>query len=449
MIISNYISNILSDTTRKSSLINFSLKPVSIVLGLIYTPLLLQYLGDEKYGLWATIISVISWINYCDIGVGNGLRNLVTRELTQKKYEEVRKSVSTGYIVLVVISGILLLISIICLLTLNWHKIFNTDIDMQLPLGISFAFICVNFVLALSNSLLYSLQLSERIALRSCLVQIINIIGLLILNSVSDGSLVLLSILFGMSTMSVYIYNTISIIKKHSYLRPDIRLFEKRKISSICNVGIKFFIIQIDCIALFTVDNILITYLFGAEHVTPFNITYTIFNTCFAFFTALAIPYWSKSTEAFTRRDYKWISSSIKRLNILAVFFCIGYVIVALLFKHITFIWLGRDLDYPYGLTTVMCVFYCLYSFVTANIQFINGSGKINFQLILMTFMGIANIPFSIYLATTYDLGVVGIRLATTLLMFIAAVAFPINLWFILKKEKEHFTELSINTGGN
>ena len=52
----------------------------------------------------------------------------------------------------------------------------------------------------------------------------------------------------------------------------------------------------------------------------------------------------------------------------------------------------------------------------------------LNCQLVLMTFMGAANIPLSIFLAKNCGLGVVGIRLATTILMAIAAIVFPINL---------------------
>lgn len=424
------------DRTQRSAVINFILKPVGMILGVIYTPLLLQYLGNEKYGLWSTVLTVISWFNYCDVGVGHGLRNLLTKELTNRKYEEVKKSVSTAYVILTLIASVLLVVSIICVYLLNWKAIFNSNINMRVPIGISFVFMCINFILALSNTLLYALQLSERVALINCLVQVINIIGLIILQYISSGNLVLISILFGLSTMIVYLWNTLQIFKRNVILKPKINLFEKRKIREICNIGIKFFVIQIDCIALYTVDNILITRLFGAEAVTPFNITYHVFNSYYAFLSALLVPYWSKTTEALIRRDYKWIKISIKRLKYICVLFCIGYSLIAVLFKSITYIWLGRNLNYSSGLIIVMCVYYCLYSVVSINIQFINGSGKINFQLILLTIMGVINVPFSIFLASTLGLGVVGIRLATTILMAVAAIAFPINLKYIIKKEE-------------
>ena len=44
----------------QSMLKNMLLKPIGYVLNLAYTPLLLSYLGDEKYGLWATILSIIA-----------------------------------------------------------------------------------------------------------------------------------------------------------------------------------------------------------------------------------------------------------------------------------------------------------------------------------------------------------------------------------------------------
>lgn len=422
------------DQTQKSSLINMALKPISMILALVYTPLLLSYLGDEKYGLWSTVISVISWINYCDIGIGQGLRNLLSKELTQKQIEKAKKSVSTAYIILTGISLILLLLSIFIVFHLNWYSLFNTKINMRSPMAISIVFICLNFVLTISNSLLYALQLSERVALRQCLIQVFNILGLLLINKFTSGSLILMAIQFGMSSLSVYLWNTVFIFRNYQELSPHIKYFDKNKIKEIANVGIKFFLIQLSCIALYTVDNILITNLFGAKSVTPFNIVYKTFNTCYAILSAIVVPYWSQTTSAIAQNDFKWIKKSIIQLNIIAMVFNAGFILLALLFKPLAYLWLGRTLDYAPGLIFVMCLYYCFYSIVTVNIQFINGTGKINCQLIIMTFMGILNIPLSILLAKNLGMGVVGIRLATTILMGCAAIIFPINLYCIIRR---------------
>lgn len=429
-----YIKNGINDPTRRSSMLNLALKPVSVILGLIYTPLLLSYLGDEKYGLWSTILSIISWVNYCDVGIGHGLRNVLTKAITLKDYEKAKKSISTAYVILSCISLTLLVISVVLVFALNWNNVFNTDIDMRMPLGISFVFICINFVLALSNTVFYSLQLSHRVALRNCVIQLLNIAGIVILKKYTSSSLFLISILFGMTTSFVYIVNTISLIRKNEFVRIKLKYYERAGVRDIANVGMKFFIIQVACLALYTVDNLLITNMFGGKAVTPFNITYRVFNTAYAFLTALCVPYWSKTTYAYEKRDIKWIRESIAHLNWIAVFFIAGFIVLAFLFKPIANLWLGRELEYPTGLVAVMCVYYCLYTIVTVKTQMINGTGELNFQLFLMTFMGAANIPLSIFLAKNCGLGVVGIRLATTILMAIAAIAFPINLRRIIDK---------------
>ena len=196
----------------------------------------------------------------------------------------------------------------------------------------------------------------------------------------------------------------------------------------------KFFIIQLACLALYTVDNLLITNMFGGEAVTPFNITYRIFNTAYAFLTALCVPYWSKTTEAYEKKNITWISAAIAHLNRIAILFIMGFVMLAIVFKPLANIWLGRELNYPSGLIAVMCCYYCLYTIVTVKTQMINGTGQLTCQLILMTFMGISNIPLSIFLAKNCGLGVVGVRLATTILMAIAAVVLPINLRHIVNR---------------
>ena len=42
----------------KSVLLNVLLKPIGMIISFLYTPLLLNYLGDEKYGVWVTVLSM-------------------------------------------------------------------------------------------------------------------------------------------------------------------------------------------------------------------------------------------------------------------------------------------------------------------------------------------------------------------------------------------------------
>ena len=53
----------------KSSMVQAALfKGISIILSLVYVPIVLNYLGDYKYGVWASVLSIISWISYFDLG---------------------------------------------------------------------------------------------------------------------------------------------------------------------------------------------------------------------------------------------------------------------------------------------------------------------------------------------------------------------------------------------
>lgn len=428
----NIVLNKIS-STEKSGVVNMMIKPVSMLISIVYTPFLLAFLGDEQFGLWATLLSVINWINYFDVGIGNGLRNLLSREIAEGEKDEARKSVSTAYVIISMIALVIFVVLIISINMFDWKAILSTNINMKWPMLISFTFICINFVLSLSNTLLYALQKSERVSIRLCLVQVVNLLGVVILGYLIDGSLIVMAILFGMSTLVVYIYNTTHIFEKYDYISPKISFFEKNKVRQICNVGIKFFSIQIFCLMLFTVDNLLITHYYGASEVTPFSIVNKVFNTVYSLFAAFLVPYWSKSAVAFAENDYKWVKNAIKRVFCIFLLFFAGYIVLAMIFNPLVNIWLGRELQYQAGLVLVMFAFYILYSLSGFITSFTNGSGKINNQMVVFAIAGLLNIPFSIYLGVNRGFGVVGIKLATTILMIFVVVVLTIDLYNIVR----------------
>ena len=70
------------DKTIRSSFINLLLKPVNLILTLVYTPLLLSYLGDTRYGLWAIILSIILVILV--IKINKSIINSILYTITKK-----------------------------------------------------------------------------------------------------------------------------------------------------------------------------------------------------------------------------------------------------------------------------------------------------------------------------------------------------------------------------
>lgn len=421
------------DVADKSGIKNMLLKPVSMILTLIYTPMLLSYLGDEKYGIWAAILSIITWISYCDIGIGDGLRNVLTKELTTEKYEEAKKSVSTAYVVLTSVATILLITIIIITFNMNWNSVFNTDIEMRPTLMITFIFIILNFVLALSNTMLYALQMAEKVAVRNCLKQVGNIVGVFILSKFSNSNLVYMAILFGGTSTITYVYNTVNILSNRKYLRPSIKNFDRKKIRIIGSKGLGYFMIQLSCLLLYNVTDFIIIHYFGSKAVTGYNILNKVFGVAFSFISALMIPYWARTTQAIASGDVNWVRETLKKMYKLYCVVAVGYMLLAVLAKPLMTIWLGREVQLQPQLIIVMCIFYIFYTFIVVNTPFINGTGKIKFQFCLSLAMGIINVPLCIFLGVNLGLGVPGIKLGTTILMLIGAVAYPINLQYILK----------------
>lgn len=422
------------DSAEKSAVKNFLIRPLGMLLSLVYTPLLLNYLGTEANGVWATMLSVITWINYFDLGVGNGLRNLLAKELARKDLNAARASISTAYIVLGGISAVILVVLAVLAYVVDWNIILGTDLEVQLMVIITFVYIAVNFFLSLSNSILYAMQKSEQVSIRNCLTQALNIIFLLILGLFSKGSLVYIAVLFGTTTTIVYLYTTFQIFRKNRGLNPDIRLFEKGKIGEITGFGLQFFVVQLCSLLVLSSHNFLIATWFGAEAVTPVNIATNLFATIYSFFGALVVPFWSRTTEALVRCEIQWVKNTIKRVLYIACLFVAILLVAAVLFEPLTEIWLGKKLDYQPGTIITTCLIYCVQTIQVCFTQFYFGMGKIKSYVFLTVVQAVIMIPLSNLFSNTMNMGPAGVKLAAVLLIAVATLSLVVMTFRRLNK---------------
>jgi len=184
---------------KKNILGSFLLKGISIVISLLLVPLTIDYLNPTKYGIWITLMSVIAWFNFFDIGLGNGLRNKFATAKAEGKDELARTYISTTYAIISIISVLLFILFFIVNQFLDWGKILNTTtdlIELEKLVFIVFSVFCLQFIIKLINVVFIADQRPAMSSAINTFASLISLITVFVLMKTSEGSLLYLGAAF-------------------------------------------------------------------------------------------------------------------------------------------------------------------------------------------------------------------------------------------------------------
>jgi len=149
----NYISQI------KGSLV---FKFLAVCSSFMAVPLMIRYLGQEQFGVWSTLLSVMSWVVFFDLGLGNGLRNKLTESLAKEDTRQAAAYISSAYTLIGLLSLILFAAVAVASLFIPWQRVFNThavsETLLKLTVVTAAFFIFLNFWTSLINQVLNAVQ---------------------------------------------------------------------------------------------------------------------------------------------------------------------------------------------------------------------------------------------------------------------------------------------------
>ena len=168
---------------KKNAILAVIFKMMEYFLSFFTTPILLSCLGNYKYGVYTTALSVISWIYYFDFGIGSGLRNKVSEYIVNEKYDIAHKCVNVAYALVSVISAIAFIIALLFSCFFDFDSILNANLvdeNLNIIMIVAIFLACINFVLSLAISLLYSLQRNGLVSGLGILTKGLMVIGLLL-----------------------------------------------------------------------------------------------------------------------------------------------------------------------------------------------------------------------------------------------------------------------------
>lgn len=412
----------------------FIIKFSSIGISFLVIPITISFLSAQQYGIWLTLLSVVSWMSFFDMGLGNGLRNRLTASLSEDNINNAREYISTAYVVISIIVFCISIVSIISIQMINWNKFFNTDIlsnsEFIYFVSIVLIFILLNFVFSLYNQLFYAIQKSYIIGIGQLVLNLLLLINISAIKFMGKNTLPMMALCYGIALLFTSIYFTAYFFILHPELLPNYKFINKSKVKDIMGIGVKFFIIQISFLIIYTTDNFIITQVLGPEHVISYSLVFKVFSIITMGSTIVLSPLWSAYTEAFVKGDVQWIRRTLRRLNLFMLPLILTVCILIIFAKNIIDICINPSIYIPnyliifVGIYTILLIWSNIYSY------FLNGVGQVNISTVVAVLQALINIPLSIYLGN--KIGSAGVVLASVICLLFSAVQGPIQTYYIL-----------------
>ena len=401
-------------------------KMISVLSSLLIVPLTINYVNPTRYGIWLTLSSIIGWVTFFDLGLGNGFRNKFAEAKAKGDMELARSYLSTTYIAVTIIVAIIFVLIIIANSFIDWSSILNIDASYSKELSKVFSILATFFCLNMIASLVCTMLTADQKAGAASMIQgggqFLSLASIFILTKFSEGSLFNLALYFAgipcllTIVVSAIVYST----KKYKKLAPSIYYVKISLVREIMGLGIQFFIIYLCLILVFQIINIVISREIGPDAVTEYNIAYKYFSITYMLMIILLVPFWSAFTDAFHKKDFIWMKKVIRMLEGFWLLSVIAIFIMLAVSGWVYKLWIGTDVHVGEELSIVVALYMVINNLGNIYMYLINGIGSIRIQLIIYVIFAIFSWPLMITFSHLF--GVIGVVLVPSLALFFQAV---------------------------
>lgn len=393
---------------KKNIFASFFIKGWLIVVQLLMVPLTLHCLGVYENGIWLTISSMLVWIDNLDVGLGNGLRNKLAEYIAKDDYESARRSVSSTLFMLIAFIVPVSIIINLWIWNADTYAFFNVDAhvvgNLNKILSCSAIFVCSTFIFKFIGNFYMGLQMPAVNNLLGCLGQTLALIGTVIVYLSNTHSLFYIAIANTMAPLLVYLISyPITFCKRYPRLRPSLKYVDTKSAISLFKMGIKFFVLQISGVVLFMTTNILISRYYTPEMVTPYQIAYRYFSVVQLLFFIICVPYWSATTDAYSKRDFAWIKAAGRSLDRIIMCIMLVAIIMIVASKWVYQIWIGDASIVSLEMTIMVAVYVMILTLSMRYSYILNGFGTLKLQLITTVIAAVCYIPLAIFFCKGSD----------------------------------------------
>lgn len=406
------------------------------VIGFIYVPLLLHYIGKSEYGLYQLIGSFIAYFSIMDFGLTAAVVRFYAR------YKAVNDKVGMENILAVaargygIIAAILFIVGVVCYINLNIIFAASMTIAELTTAKTLFLLLLFNIVITLTTMMFRAvINANEKFLFLK---------GTETLQMVLQPVLVVLILQQYPSAVAVAIVQTFLniclIIARVYYCFEKLKIkikfhyLDKQLFNDIKKLALSVFVVVLIDQVFFKTNQIILGIVSGTTAVAVYSIASLIYMNYMALSTAISGVYLPHVTEIVAKNE------PIKKLSDL--FIKIGryqYYLLALVASgFIIFgrdfinIWAGKDFEEAYWITLLIIIPFTIDLIQNIGLSIMQAQNRYDFRAKVYFAMGLFNLCLAIPLAKQY--GGTGCAFATGISMFLGNGL--IMNWYYLKVTK-------------
>lgn len=414
-------------------------RAVRIGVALITVPLTLHYLGNERFGLWMTISSVLAMAGFADFGVGNGVLNTVSTAFGKDDWDGIRQAISSGIAVLTLIGALILAAFLAIYRFVDWGNVFRaTTSTARAEAGPAMLVFMVCFALNVPLDVVQRAQLGLQQGFLTNIWEIFSsiliLVGILAVVHFHLSLTALVVAFAGAPVLGTWMNAGFFFGVSRRDLLPKWNLVSRTVIQKIASLGGLFFVLQLMGVLAFSADNFIIARILGVADVTVFSIPQRMFAVIAVVVTMLMMPLWPAYGEAMSRGDMHWVRRTLSRTMLgVFVFTTVVSGLLLLLSNKLLLWWVGPSIHPSFLLMLGLAIWAILSNCGNTLAMFLNGTGMVKFQVILACIFGTGCLLLKILFTRLY--GIAGVPWATVITYTLFA-ALP-YMWYIPRLLRE------------
>ena len=375
---------------------SFVAKALNILISFLSVPLTIHYLGSERYGVWLTISSLLTWMALTDFGLsGNALVNVLAESNGRDDLETARQYSSSAFWALTCISLVSAVVATVSFHWISWRTVFQVSAatsthELNLACALTLAIFILGFPLSLQYSIYSAYQDGYLANIWSIATNSIALLALLIVSRFHGGLPQLVFAMAGTRTL-VTMASNYFLVRRYHWLVPYPSAVRWSCIRRLFKLGGKYMVMQLAALGIYQSQPMIITQMLGPASVVIFVVSYKIITLPMDLSYMANQPFIAAFGEAKARGDWAWIRNAFWKTTWIST--AIGFSMVALLAlvaKPLIRIW-ATDSAVP---TTAFILWLSIYVMIGVVLmptnQFLSGVEKVTPLMISTALCAIA-----------------------------------------------------------